>query len=301
MGRQIQVLTVLLVLSGLGFWAGVLRADEDAPDAKVEDLGAWSLADEFRELALPEDHVPITPAERRHQAFLRSHPNVGEVFVVGEHLTFSVRYGPIRAGEATMAIHARGVVDGDSCYHIVTTAESNGFFSTFFHVQDRVETFMDMRWLLPRRFEKHLIEGKFIADEVVTLDQRRNLAIYDDGTIVELPPECHDILSAFYSVRTRDLRPGDAIDLESHADGKNYALSVKVHRYERVEVPAGEFDCIVVEPLLRAPGLFQNKGQLLVWLTDDRRKIPVQMRGELPIGAISVVLTDVNGRPDWQG
>jgi hypothetical protein len=297
MGR----LTAILALLALGLGAPPPGASQDAPDADAADLGAWSLADEFPDLALPEGDGAVTPEERRRQAFLRAHPNIEDALVVGELLTFSVRYGPVRAGEATMGIVGIEVIDGDSCYHVVSTAESNSFFSTFFHVQDRVETFMDMEWLLPRRFEKHLIEGKWTADEVVEFDQRNDLAIYDDGTIVDLPPDSHDILTAFYSGRARDLRPGDAIDLESHADGKNYPLRIKVHRRERVEVPAGEFDCIVVEPLLRSPGLFKHKGQLLVWLTDDPRKIPVQMKSELPIGAISVVLTDVEGRPGWQG
>jgi hypothetical protein len=74
---------------------------------------------------------------------------------------------------------------------------------------------------------------------------------------------------------------------------------VKVHRRERVEVPVGEFDCLVVEPVMRSPGLFKQKGRILIWLTDDRRRIPVQVRSELPIGAISIVLVDVQGRSDW--
>ena len=86
----------------------------------------------------------------------------------------------------------------------------------------------------------------------------------------------------------------DVIFIDSHASRKNYPLEVLVHRRERVKVPAGEFDCILVEPKLRAPGLFKHKGELSVWLTDDARKIPVQMRSALPIGAVSVVLVEVH-------
>ncbi len=249
--------------------------------------------------ALPP-REPISPRERAQRAFERDHPFRDHVFQIGEKLVFSVRYGPIRAGEATMTIEGIEVVNGDSCYHVVTTAASNDFFSAFFHVRDRVETFMDVDWLLPRRFEKHLNEGDYHNSAVVEFDQRNHLAIYDDERVFEMLPGSHDVLSAFYLTRTRDLRVGESFDLESHVDRKNYPIRVLVHRRERIKVPVGEFDCIVVEPVMRSTGLFKHKGSLTIWLTDDHRRIPVQVKSELPIGAISIVLVDVQGRDDWE-
>ena len=199
-----------------------------------------------------------------------------------------------------MSIVGRKTVGRDSCYHIVTTAASNDLFSAFFLVRDRVETYVDQNLLLPRRYEKHLNEGDYRQDLVVEIDQRNNLAFYDNGQIVELLPESHDALSAFYSVRARDLEVGESFDIDSHVNRKNYPIRVIVHRRERVKVPAGEFDCLVVEPVMRSPGLFKHRGTLMIWLTDDHRRIPVQVKSELPVGAISVVLVDVQGRPEWE-
>jgi hypothetical protein len=36
-----------------------------------------------------------------------------------------------------------------------------------------------------------------------------------------------------------------------------------------VTVEAGTFDCLVVEPILRGPAIFSQKGRLTVWMTDD--------------------------------
>lgn len=240
-----------------------------------------------------------TPEEREQRIFRQMHPYLESALLLGEHLEFSVRYGPIRAGVATMSIAELSEVAGDTCFHIVTTARSSDFFSTFFYVNDRVESYIHTGTLLPLRFEKHLIEGDFRDDEVVLFDHDSNLAIYEGAQYVEILPQAHDILSAFYSVRARDLEPGDVFNLESHVDGKNYPIQVIVHRRERVSVPVGEFDCVVIEPMLRTPGLFKHEGQLLVWLTEDGRRIPVQMKSKLAIGSISVVLTGVAGRPDW--
>jgi hypothetical protein len=48
-----------------------------------------------------------------------------------------------------------------------------------------------------------------------------------------------------------------------------------------------------VEPVLKYPGIFENKGKLTVWVTDDQRRIPVLMRSKILIGAISAVLEEV--------
>jgi hypothetical protein len=236
---------------------------------------------------------PRDPSVRARRLFERDHPHQNAALRVGERYVFSVRYGMIRAGTAEIGIAGTTTIDGDSCYHYLSTAASNDFFSTFFLVRDSVESYTAVSDLLPRRFEKHLREGNYARDDTMRFDQRNHLALYPSGRIVELLPGTHDILSAFFEVRTRELHPGDVLDLECHADGKNYPLKTQVYRRERVSVPAGDFDCLVVEPMLRTPGLFRHEGSLTLWLTDDARKIPVQMKSRLAIGSISVVLTAI--------
>jgi hypothetical protein len=277
--------------------AETVAAPAATPDAPGLDAALQALSDS---LAASEPFHLTDPRARAIQQFRRVHPYVATALRVGEKLTFSVRYGPIRGGEATIEIPDRAFVDGDSCYHLLTTAQSNDVFSTFFFVRDRVESFASTDLLQPRRFEKHLREGDYQADVVVRLDPVNHIAIYDDSTIVETRPGTHDILTAFFSARARVLEPGMTFNLDCHADRKNYPLRTQVLRRERVEVPVGTFDCVVVEPMLRTPGLFKQEGTLTIWLTDDSRHIPVQMKSKLPIGSISVVLTDVAGRPDWK-
>ena len=80
------------------------------PPAPPEPVG--SLEDEIIEWVGP--FAPVDAAERAAREFTRAHPHLGSVFELGERLVFSVRYGPIRAGEATMAIRGIAVVGGDS-------------------------------------------------------------------------------------------------------------------------------------------------------------------------------------------
>ncbi|HKW13239.1 MAG TPA: DUF3108 domain-containing protein [Candidatus Krumholzibacteria bacterium] len=210
-------------------------------------------------------------------------------FGAGEKLVFSVQYGLVTAGEATLEVRNLAAIGGRPAYRIVSDARTNDFFSKIFSVRDRYESYMDTTALHSLRYEKHLREGKFKRDDAVDFDQTGHRAVYKDKT-VPIPPRTQDVLSALYYIRTLPLVVGQAISLANHTDGKNYPLVVKVLGREHVKVDAGEFDCIIVEPILRGPGVFTQQGRLTVWLTDDRRRLPVLMKSKVVIGHVAAVL-----------
>ncbi|UCE06307.1 MAG: DUF3108 domain-containing protein [bacterium] len=227
------------------------------------------------------------------QSIDRVIPN--NAFHVGEKLTFVIRYGPVVAGSSTMSIPAVTNIKGNKSYKIVTEARSSAFFSTFYKVRDRVESYVDQDGLFSWRFEKHLREGKYRADQLVEYDHVNGWAVSNKKDTMKIPPCVQDILSSFYYVRTQELEVGRSLFIDNHADNKLYPLEIKVHKKERIKIRAGEFDCLVVEPILRATGLFKSKGRLLVWLTDDERKIPVQMKSKIFIGYITAELKEMEG------
>ena len=210
-------------------------------------------------------------------------------FGAGEKLVFSVQYGLVTAGEATLEVRNLASLGGNACYRIVSDARTNDFFSKLFEVRDRYESYMDTTKLYSLRYEKHIREGKFKNDEVVDFDQGAHRAVYRDK-VVPIPPYTQDVLSALYYVRTLPLKVGQSISVANHTDGKNYPLVVRVLGKEHVKVDAGEFDCVIVEPILRGPGVFTQQGRLTVWLTDDRRRMPVLMKSKVVIGHVAAIL-----------
>ncbi len=73
---------------------------------------------------------------------------------------------------------------------------------------------------------------------------------------------------------------------------KLWNTEVQVLRKERVRVPAGEFDTIVIKPLLKSEGVFMKKGEIYIWLTDDDKKIPVMIKSKVKIGNFKVKLVE---------
>ncbi len=212
-------------------------------------------------------------------------------FGVGEKLVYAVQYGIINAGEATLEVRNIAVIDSTPCYYIVSNARTNDVFSVFYKVRDRYVSLMDTTELVSLRYEKHLREGKYKNDRKVLFDQKKHVAYYEDKEI-PIPPRTQDVLSSMYYVRTLPLGVGHTVAIANNTDGKNYPLVVKVLGKERVTVEAGTFDCLVVEPFLRYPGIFQQKGRVKIWVTDDRYKIPVLVKSKVIIGEVSAVLKE---------
>ena len=192
-------------------------------------------------------------------------------FGVGEKLTFDINYGFINAGTATMEVANVIEYQERPCFQIVTKANSNSFFSSFYNVDDRAETIIDAGGLFSWRFEKNLKEGSYRSDRQYDFDQVNHFTVYKGDTIA-VEAYVQDALSMLYYIRTQELKVGTSFFIDNFVDGRKFRTEVKILKKEKISVDAGTFDCIVVEPLMSSVGVFKNKGSVKVWLTDDRVK-----------------------------
>ena len=212
-------------------------------------------------------------------------------FGIEEKLSFDINYGFINAGTATLEVANLIEYENRPCYQIISRANSNSFFSTFYKVDDRVESLMDAIGMFSWRFEKNLSEGSYRSHRTYTFDQR-NQVVHYKGDTISVAEYVQDALSVLYYIRTQDMKVGDTIYVDNFTDGKHYPLKVVVHKRETMTVEAGTFDCLLVEPMTRSVGLFKQSGKLKIWVTDDRLKMPVLMKSKVVVGSISAELTD---------
>jgi hypothetical protein len=264
----------------LSLTLGMLLAPQ-APGALQIEPAAPDTADIVGAVSLPSGSGEVLPAPSRP-------------IRVGEYLKFSVRYGIISAGDAILEVPEVRQWQGSPVYTLVARAESNKFFSTFYKVHNRIESFWDTTGYFSRRFYENRHEGGYREQNEIHFDYDRGEALYQkDGQAIAIPAQCQDALSSFYYTRTQPLPIGGSVIFDYHASHKSQPIEVRILGRQRVETPAGTFNCIVIEPMLKAGGIFKNQGRLVIWMTDDALRIPVMMKSKVTIGSISVVLTEV--------
>jgi len=218
-------------------------------------------------------------------------------FTVGEKLTFDVNLGFVTAGIAVMQVPKMKRISGRDAYHVTFEVNSMPSLDWMFKVRDRYETYIDKDGIFPWRFEQHIREGKYSRDFAAFFDQRKKIAKTSNGEY-EIPAYVHDIVSAFYYARTLDysgFKINDRLNLQNFYKDKVYDLDVRYLGKETVEVPAGKFDCIIVEPLVKEGGLFKHDGNIIIWLSDDELRVPIKVRTKIIIGYVEAVLTNYEG------
>lgn len=115
---------------------------------------------------------------------------------------------------------------------------------------------------------------------------------------VKTPPCVHDVLSGLAVLRTRTIQVGHS-DLIPISDGKKAAsVRVEAQAKERVTTPLGSYDAVRYEVQLMNGVIFGRSGRVYVWLTDDARRLPVQIRVRLQIlvGTITLQLAQEEGK-----
>lgn len=234
----------------------------------------------------------------------------GVVLPTQEELIYSVRWGVIHAGTSSLSVKGVEDVDGHSAYHLVAEAKSAAVIDAFYKVRDRNEAWLDTTQPRSLRYARNIREGSYRIEETVALDHTTNrytktsYRIDKDRHEVsegDITPNVLDVLSSLYYVRTLPLEVGKSYTFDVHSGKKVWPLVMNVKKRTTVKVRAGKFDCLLVEPALREPGIFVSKGKKLeVWLTADARHLPVLMRSEIFIGHVSAeLIKDKSVKPSY--
>ncbi|MBI5554763.1 MAG: DUF3108 domain-containing protein [Elusimicrobia bacterium] len=205
-------------------------------------------------------------------------------FARGEKINYVVKWGFIVAGRAFLSVEPQ-VWNGKDVYRIYSAAHSSGLIGSIYPVKDKSESIVSQEDFSSLSFYKYVNEGKYHQQEQMTFDQVNGKVIYPDGAI-DITKGTVDILASLYVVRLKSLEPGKEFTVKICNNKKNYELVVRVITRETVTVPAGEFNTIVVEPLLKQEGIFMHQGRLFVYLTDDQERIPVLLRSKIAVGSI---------------
>jgi hypothetical protein len=221
-------------------------------------------------------------------------------FREGEDLKFAIKWGMVTGGYSSLKVQNIEEIDGKPTYHVVAEAHSTGLVNKMYPVNDRNEAWIEPQSQSTLRYARKISEGKYRVEEQVVLNQqthrfqqhwyRLDKKRYEtrEGAI---PANVLDVLGSLYHARTLPLEVGKAYTIDVHSEDTVYPLTLKVLRRQTVRVKAGKFDCLVLEPQLRRPGIFVAKGKKLeVFLTADERHMPVLMRSEIFIGHVRAEL-----------
>jgi hypothetical protein len=224
---------------------------------------------------------------------LAAHDTPPLISTARERLDFGIYWLGIFVGSATLeAVHNNEVVT------ITSRVHSNPFLSVFYKVEDFAQSRIMNGMPLQFRIKQH--EGRYRSDKETIFDlPNRKITFFnylrdtrDEHTITA--PHVWDVISGFYYLRTRYLEVGKTVFVDVFDSNKFLSVAVHVLGKESIVVPQrGTVDTVKIRPVLHSEGLFQKKGDIIVWLTDDESKVPVKVETEVSVGKVTAKLTGI--------
>jgi hypothetical protein len=218
-------------------------------------------------------------------------PVAAEVpFGPGERLDYRITYGILgKRGNASTEVVAVEDVRGNEAYHLSFRMKGGALG---FGIDDVQESWLDVAELYSHRFKQDLNQ--------TTYERLRTLDFYPDERVwrrvekVESGPLASekplDDVSFMYWARTLPLVVGETYEFARYFKESGNPVVIKVLRRETVRVPAGTFNTIVVQPLIRTSGLFSDGGRAEVYFTDDERRMIVLLKTRMSIGTLQLQL-----------
>ncbi|HYD52477.1 MAG TPA: DUF3108 domain-containing protein [Gemmatimonadaceae bacterium] len=241
---------------------------------------------------------PVAPASLAVSESVRSRAAHRRPFLIGESLQYEATYGRMKVGEGRLDVVGIETVRGRPAWRLAFHLTGG---IPLYRLDDRLESWVDTATFTSRRFTKQLHEGR--------RKRTQRFEIYpDEGTYEELGAAGQSVRGReptvaaplddgafFYFVRTLPLTVGTTYTLDHYFRPDRNPVTVTVVRRERIKVPAGEFDTIVLRPVIKTTGLLGEARRTELWLSADDARVLVQVQSHLPVGTITLKLTQMTG------
>ncbi|HPF62284.1 MAG: DUF3108 domain-containing protein [Gemmatimonadetes bacterium] len=220
-------------------------------------------------------------------------PTVAPPFSVGEKLEYRGKLLFITAGTATLEVVGVEEVRGVPSWRFTFETEVSKFgysnrsvFTSWTGQPDWVS----------RKFVKDVTENDRNRHEEFLIHP--DSGFYRRNNSPQTKPTSAsplDDVAFFYWIRTVPLEVGRTYQYSNYFRAEQNPVIVKVEKREEKEMPDGsKVRTLLLRPIVdEENGMFSKKSKAKLWLTDDARRIPVEIETNLLIGNLKLILTSV--------
>jgi hypothetical protein len=225
---------------------------------------------------------PQSPGEN-----IRSYP-----FAVGEKLSYSAKLGMLTLGAGTLEVAALDTVRGVESFRFRFRLQGK---TVFYSLDDVLESWAGTQDLVSRRFAQNFVEnGKKTEREYEIFPDSGFYRERGRDKTEPTPADPLDDAAFFYFVRVTPLEVGKSYSFDRYFRKDKNPVTIQVVKREKMDLPDGStVPCLVLHPMIDTKGLFSKRSETQIWLTDDVRRLPVQIRSKFPFGTITLRLKEM--------
>ncbi len=216
-------------------------------------------------------------------------------FTVGESLEYRAS-SKLGGGSATLRVVGIDTIRGVPSWKFVFSPAVSGLIGLY-KSQSEFTSWTGVADFISRRFLKDVNDnGKRRRDDHLIYPDsgffRDNN--YDETVLTAKTPL--DDVAFFYFIRYIPLKVGKTYRFANYFNATKGAVTIQVLKKEMMAMPDGsEVSCLVLYPIVEDPphGMFLGKWNSRLWLTDDARRIPLQIQAGTEFGSVTFKLVKI--------
>ena len=233
--------------------------------------------------------VPITPAPNpkpaTEPAALAAIPDLP--FALNEQLNYQIFVGTNATALGTANFQVRGrarYFERDGIF-LTVTAQTTNAAARVFVAKDQIDSYVDPRALLPFRTVLNLVEGKRRLNQTLNVNQDTGTAtIEGGGARIEMPVGTHDYVSFFYALRLFNLTLTRRNSVPMLVENKVKTIVVTATKREPIGLGNTVIPALALTITTDDPE--PDKYQLRLWVSDDRRRLPLRITAMTQLGPV---------------
>jgi len=229
-----------------------------------------------------------------------------EAYKAGENLVYEAKFSKalLRGIEVAVLDFTVEKPSGGRNFLVKSDAESKGTLSGIIlkDFLQNYESIIDGGNFSILKTVKRDRQGDRVRNSEAVFDYKTKKVIYTetDPNNATRPPRrvasaiengTQDLISSIYALRRLPLAVGKTFELKISDSGLVYTIPVRVTRRETQKSVIGKIVCFRVEPEIFGKNrLIEKDGAMILWITDDARRLPVRAQVNTGIGRIEVKL-----------
>lgn len=210
----------------------------------------------------------------------------GLPFTAGEQLNFNIYLESVAqpVGLASFQVRSRSQYFGRDGLMLTGKAQTVGTAQTLLSADDQITTYVDPTTLLPFRYEMSLQESRRRSNQTVVLDQDRGNATMDAGARMDIPVGTYDLLSAFYALRSFNLKSSKPNAVSILINNRARTLFITYLKRETIELGGQQIPALQLS--LTTDDAQPDRNGLRLWVSDDQRRLPLRVSVTTPSGKV---------------
>jgi hypothetical protein len=228
------------------------------------------------------------------QSLRSQSPSDNSPFPLGEKLSFRVSWSNImEAGNADLTVSSGESGSKDVLRLVLKAMTSPTMTGTYSFKAEFLSEF-DVKLWAPRSFRKNFTEKTRVVDEKVDFDQLNRYAIVTQSKKrsqkIAIETGTQDPISALYALRTIPLKPGMLLSFPVMDGGRTFKLEARVMAQELITTKLGSFNSHRIEVRIRPVDANSSERNIVLWFSNDQRRLPVLATIALPLGGAIIEL-----------